>query len=116
MASRLPLRRYRHIPRFLRHTMAIRRQLAATAGLIGYALDARLRDKTFWTVSAWTDRGKLAAFNRANPHRGSVTAIRPAMGRTTFVTWTCDPTDLPIRWDEVRQRINQAEGDGGYFG
>jgi hypothetical protein len=96
--------------------MAIRRQLAGTEGLIGYALDAKLLRKTFWTVSAWTDRDKLAAFNKADPHHGSVAAIRPAMGRTTFVTWMCDATDLPIRWDEVRRRINQAESKRGHDG
>jgi hypothetical protein len=42
-----------------------------------------------------------------------VIAIRPAMGRTTFVTWTCHATDLPIRWDEVRRRIDQTQGDRG---
>ena len=91
--------------------MAIRRQLGGTDGLIGYALDANLLHKTFWTVSAWSDREALAAFNRADPHRGAVIAIRPAMARTTFVTWTCEGTDLPIRWEEVRRRINES-GNG----
>jgi hypothetical protein len=109
MASRLPLVHYRHIPAFLRQTMAIRRQLGGTDGLIGYALDANLLHKTFWTVSAWSDRDALAAFNRADPHRGAVTAIRPAMATTTFVTWTCDGSDLPIRWEEVRRRINESD-------
>ena len=35
MASRLPLQRYRSTLRFLRYTLAIRRQLAAANGLVG---------------------------------------------------------------------------------
>ena len=35
MASRLPLRSHGDIPRFLRHTWLIRRQLARSPGLIG---------------------------------------------------------------------------------
>jgi len=53
MASRLPLARYRDMPGFLSATMAIRAQLARTSGLVGYALDAHLARKTFYTVSAW---------------------------------------------------------------
>jgi hypothetical protein len=51
MASRLPLTRYRPVPGFPRDALAIRRQLAASPGLIGYALDADLARRTFWTFS-----------------------------------------------------------------
>jgi hypothetical protein len=49
MASRLPLKSHRSIPGFLRDATAIRRQLARASGLVGYALDAELGRKTFWT-------------------------------------------------------------------
>ncbi len=53
MASRLPLRSHSDIPRFLRQTWRIRRQLSRSPGLLGYSLDAHLFARTFWTVSAW---------------------------------------------------------------
>ena len=84
MASRLPLARYRDLPGFLRATMLIRAQLARASGLIGYALDAHLARKTFWTVSAWDSRDALDAFSRADPHRSRVRVIRPRMRPTTF--------------------------------
>jgi hypothetical protein len=59
MGSRLPLRSYRHIPRFLWATLRIRKQLARSQGLVGYALDAELTRKTFWTVSAWVGNDEL---------------------------------------------------------
>jgi hypothetical protein len=51
MASQLLLARYRSIPSFLAATVSIRTQLSHADGLIGYALDAHLLRKTFWTVS-----------------------------------------------------------------
>ena len=76
MASRLPLARYRDMPGFLRAAMLIRTQLARTNGLIGYALDAHLARKTFWTVSgadlpvAWAEvRRRVAAAERTEDSR-----------------------------------------------
>ncbi len=105
MASRLPLRSHRHIPGFLRATLRIRRQLAAAPGVVGYALDAKLFAKTFWTVSAWRSREQLEAFAATDPHRGDVGRIRSHMEPTTFVFWTATASDLPIPWDDVRRRI-----------
>jgi hypothetical protein len=107
MASRLPLRSYLRIPRFLTATLRIRRQLAEAPGLVGYALDAKLLNKTFWTVSAWRGREQLAAFAATDPHRRDVGKIRPAMDPTTFVFWTATADELPISWAEVRRRIEE---------
>ena len=107
MASRLPLRGYRHIPGFLRWTLRIRGQLAEAAGLVGYSLDAKLFRKTFWTLSAWTSQEAIEAFVRLDPHQAGMAAIRPHMGQSTFVFWTANPADLPLRWDEARRRISE---------
>jgi hypothetical protein len=67
MASRLPLRSRRTVPRFLRLTLSVVRQLERTDGLVGYTLLAQPMKKTFWTLSAWTDQQHLDAFARAMP-------------------------------------------------
>ena len=112
MASRLPLARYLDVPSFLSATMAIRTQLAHADGLIGYALDAHLAQKTFYTVSAWDSQDALDAFARANPHHVRTEAIRPRMRPTTFTFWTVAGADLPISWAEARRRIAEAEKSG----
>jgi hypothetical protein len=109
MASRLPLARYRDTLTFLRATMAIRAQLARTDGLIGYALDAHLARKTFYTLSAWDSQNTLDAFSRVDPHRSRVRVIRPRMRPTTFTFWTAAGADLPVSWTEARRRIAEAE-------
>jgi hypothetical protein len=108
MASKLPLRSHRHIPRFLWHTWLVHRQLARSPGLVGYSMDARLVGKTFWTISAWTNRPDLGGFERSSPHRTAKNAIRSAMLPSTFVMWTCRSDALPITWQEVRRRVESA--------
>jgi hypothetical protein len=106
-ASRLPLARYSRIPAFLATTMKIRRQLAGAEGLVGYALDAKLFRKTFWTLSAWESRSALDAFSNANPHRARIDKIRPHMRPTTFVFWTANASDLPPAWADARRRVDE---------
>jgi len=100
MASRLPLQRHRSIPGFLRDTMAIRHQLAEAPGLIGYALDAELARKTFWTFSVWQDRSSLDAFARSDPHRKIINRLRPLMGKTQFEFFPIAGHTLPMTWEQ----------------
>jgi hypothetical protein len=111
MASRLPLRSYARIPSFIKATTRIRRQLATADGLIGYSLDAKLVAKTFWTLSAWRDQEALDSFARAEPHRRLMTAIRPHMNPTTFVTWNSTGSEIPVKWTTARQQLNGKAGD-----
>jgi len=105
MASRLPLARYRHVPSFLRATLAIRGQLAHADGLVGYSLDAQLVRKTFWTLSVWDSPAALAAFARADPHADRVRSVRPRMRPTAFATWTMRGAELPVTWTHARARL-----------
>jgi quinol monooxygenase YgiN len=109
MTSRLPLRHYRHIPRFLRATLAIRRQLRTASGLVGYALVAQLFHKTFWTLSAWTDDDSLQAFVRTDPHRTVMARIHPLMEPPTFAFLRLSGRDLPPEWASARDVLRRTE-------
>lgn len=102
MASRLPLRHYRTIPGFLRDTLAIRRQLATTAGLVGYALDAELTNKTFWTFSVWDGHEQLDTFARQNPHGQMIRRLRPLMEETRFEFFPVVGIELPWTWPQMK--------------
>jgi quinol monooxygenase YgiN len=108
MASRLPLGRYRDVPAFLRASMDIRRQLRKADGLLGYGLDAKLVQRTFWTLSVWRDADALDAFARTDPHAARVRQVRPLMNTTTFVTWATTGDQLPVTWDQARSRVSEA--------
>ena len=112
MASRLPLRRRRSIPGFLRDTLAIRRQLARADGLVGYALDAELTRKTFWTFSVWQDQASLDAFAAADPHRAIIRRLRPLMGQTRFEFFQVPGSDLPLTWDQMKGPVRTQDNPG----
>jgi quinol monooxygenase YgiN len=105
MASKLPLRRMRAVPGFLRDTLAIRRQLASTNGLVGYALDAEVVRRTFWTFSVWTDEEHLQAFATSDPHRRIIARLRPLMAETRFSTKTMTGSAIPSTWPQRKAPV-----------
>jgi hypothetical protein len=105
MVSRLPLRKHRYVPGFLRDTLHIRRQLAQTEGLVGYSLNAKLLHKTFWTYSVWLDRGSLERFAAADPHATIIQRLRPRMGAARFEFFDASGAELPATWDQRMARI-----------
>ena len=105
MSSKLPLKRSRSIPGFLRDTLAIRRQLRSTVGLVGYSLDAEIARRTFWTFSVWTDQASLDAFAAAEPHRDIIRRLRPLMGPTRFSTTTLTGRNIPTTWAERKAPV-----------
>ncbi len=60
MASHLPLKRITSTVRFMRAVMAVRRQLSAADGLVGYTLRAKPLSRDYWTLSVWRDRAALS--------------------------------------------------------
>ena len=110
MASRLPLIRRRSIPGFLRDAMAIRRQLARADGMTGYALDAGLARKTFWTFSVWDDQASLDAFAASGPHRAITRRLRPLMGPARFEFFQIPGSDLPMTRDQMKAPVRGQRG------
>jgi quinol monooxygenase YgiN len=109
MASRLPVRRRRSIPGFLRDALAISRQLARADGMVGYALDAELARKTFWTFSVWEDQATLDAFVSSDPHRAIIRRLRPLMGPTRFEFFQIPGSDLPLTWDQMKAPVRGTQ-------
>lgn len=87
LLSHLPLERARALPKFVRYTVGIRRQLATTPGAVGYSMKANLRRRDFWTLSVWEGEESLAEFVRRNPHGDVMSALEREMGKTNFVRW-----------------------------
>ena len=110
MASRLPLKSHLRIPKFMRLTLLVARQLHHTPGLIGYGLLARPVAKTFWTVSAWEGRETLAAFTSAMPHLLVMKDLQPHMMSTTkFTQWTVPGSSLPVSWVDAFAHLDMLE-------
>jgi hypothetical protein len=107
MASLLRLDSFRRVPGFLRAAMAIRRQILRADGANGVSLNTAL-PRTFYTLSAWRDRGALEAVVRSEPHISSMRRYRGVMADARFVFWITAPDELPPRWTEAQHRLRQA--------
>jgi hypothetical protein len=98
LSSTLPMLRYRDVPRFLRWTMKIRKQLASADGCAGYRLDAHLLRKTFYTLSAWQDRDAMNRFVHSGWHAAMLVDMAGRLGKPKFVETAARPGDLPLDW------------------
>ena len=112
LLSKLPLRSYRALPRFLRLTRQVQRQLRTAPGLLGYSLLAGLWQKQFWTLSVWEDEQGLRGFVDALPHYTVMTALQPDMGETQFLRWVIPGTVYPPSWNEALARAMSRPPSG----
>jgi hypothetical protein len=111
IAARLPLISTHTVPAAVIWAWRIRRHLAGTPGLVGHALALEMSGQALWTVSAWSSRTQLLAFDRGDIHQNAKAALRPRLRPATFAVWSCPASDLPLLWPEIRRRIAAAEPD-----
>lgn len=109
MASRLELTSLRDVPGFLSAALKIRKQMLAAPGCLGVSLIAQPTAKTFWTLSAWTDRAALDATIPVEPHRSTMKRFRPKMAGARFVFWEA-AASTPPTWTDARRRLLEAAG------
>jgi hypothetical protein len=109
MLTFLPLRGYAQIPRFMRYSFAIQKQVERSPGAIGISVRAKPMSNQYWTLSVWTDERALMDFVRKEPHARSMTAFH--MGPTKFTRWKIAGSDVPPSWkDALRRGEEQAHG------
>ncbi|WP_067468058.1 DUF3291 domain-containing protein [Actinomadura macra] len=111
MASRLEVRSLRHVPGFFLASLALLRQARRSEGAHGFTLKAQLLKRTFWTLSAWSDRKALQSYAAAEPHASTMRRKRAVMRDSTFVFWDVQGADLPIDWADARRRIAEHARD-----
>ncbi|WP_218002609.1 hypothetical protein [Nocardia brevicatena] len=107
MASRLEVKSLLHAPGFLISSLILLRQARRSPGILGVALKAEMLKGTFWTYSAWTDRAAIYAYASAEPHKSTITRKRKVMREATFTFFTAPAEELPMSWNEVRDRITE---------
>lgn len=107
LLSYLPVNKWRAIPKFVRYTFQIRRQLADSEGLIGYSLDANVPSREFWTLSVWEDEESLQRFVQRTPHVEVMTDLLPDMGQTGFLPFKVDGSSIPPDWEDTKRRMRE---------
>ncbi|MFI6323737.1 DUF3291 domain-containing protein [Nonomuraea sp. NPDC050556] len=106
MASRFEVKSLSQVPGFFMTSMKLWRQALRSKGALGVSLRADLLSRTFWTLSAWTDRAAINAYAGSEPHKSAMRRKRKVMKESTFVFWTVPASALPMKWDDAVTRIN----------
>jgi len=105
LASSIPARRMSSTRRMFSGASAVRKQLEATEGVMGFSLLARPLKKQYATLSVWSDEPALAAFAEATPHGKLMADLSREMGPTKFVRWTMKGSDGKPTWREALKRL-----------
>ena len=111
LLSYLPLNKWRAMPKFVRYTYQIQRQLADSEGLVGYSMHANVVGKEFWTLSVWEDEETLRRFVRRTPHGRVMTDLLPDMGQTEFLPFKLDGSSVPPDWVDTKRRMRERRTD-----
>ena len=105
LLSYLPLNKWRAMPKFMKYTYQIQRQLADSEGLIGYSMDANVVGKEFWTLSVWEDKESLRRVVARALDGHVMTNLIPDMGQTEFFRFEVDRSSVPPNWEDIKRRI-----------
>lgn len=97
--------------RLFRGASAVRKQLRATEGVVGFSLLARPLRKQYATLSVWVDEPALAAFAATSPHGQLMADLSPEMGPTKFVRWAIKGVDGRPSWQEALKRPRGPVGE-----
>jgi hypothetical protein len=105
LASSIPPKSVASTWKLFRGSRAVRRQLLASDGVMGFSMLAEPLRKHYATLSVWRDAAALDAFTHAHPHDELMGGLAPAMGPTKFVRWTIQGTDGRPSWDHALERL-----------
>jgi heme-degrading monooxygenase HmoA len=108
MVSRLELARLRHVPGFLVAALRLRRDVRRAPGALGVSLRARPTQRTFWTLSSWTDAEAMAAFTRSPAHVAVMRAYHDRMLGSQFHTWGPPVGAGAPDWADALARLDAA--------
>jgi hypothetical protein len=104
LLSYLPLKKYTKIPAVVKYSAQIEKQLQETKGLIGFAFQAELLKKQFWTLSVWENGDALNEFIGNLPHSEIMIKLSPYMNHPTFTDWKIKGSEVPPDWEEAKKR------------
>ena len=105
MVTYFLLHRFRDMPRFNLYTKRVQRQLAESAGLVGYALGAKPWRKRFWTLSVWQDGRSLRQFVHSGIHSGVMVVLQEDMADFSNREWTVRGSNVPPAWETALEHL-----------
>jgi hypothetical protein len=103
VVTRLRLRDPALFDEFFASAMAVTEQATNSEGNLGADVLAEANN-TYWTRTAWQERGMMDAFVGSQPHLSTMDRIGDWCDEATFVDWEQAGPDLP-GWQDGYQRL-----------
>jgi hypothetical protein len=103
VVTRLRLRDPAFFDEFFAHAVAVVEQAKNSQGNLTADVLAEANN-TYWTRTAWQDRGLMDAFIGNEPHLSTMSRLDDWCDEATFVDWEQASTDLPD-WQDGYQRL-----------
>lgn len=114
VAGQLQFSSWRGGLRSLLWTARVHHRLGSCPGLLGHSLAVDLRRRVLCTVSAWSSRSAVVAFERSEWHHGAARReISPRLTSSTFAVWDSESALLPLTWVEIDRRLGEASRRAG---
>ncbi len=104
VVTRLRLKDPAFFPDFFAAAVAAVEQAQNSAGNLGADALAEANN-TYWTRTAWQERGLMDAFVGSEPHLHTMSRIDGWCDEATFVDWEQAGTDLPDWQDSYRRLV-----------
>jgi hypothetical protein len=105
--TRLRIRSWRFMPRFMVHTLGTLRQCRGADGFMGGSLLPD-RTRTFWTMTLWQDHAAMRAYIVSGSHLKAMPLLLGWCDEASVVHWTQEEAAAP-GWAEADRRM-RAEG------
>lgn len=103
-ATRLHVRRLRHVPTFLWWSLRAARQAKRSPGHIASALHAQ-DARTYWTLSSWQTIDAMRRYRSSGAHETAMRRAGEWADEASTVRWDSDDGTLPD-WKEAKRRLD----------
>jgi Domain of unknown function (DUF3291) len=104
--TRLRVRSFRFVPRFVLHTLRSVRQVKKAPGFQRGALLAD-RSWTFWTLTAWDAQESMRQFMTTGSHSRAMPHLLDWCDEASVAHWSQPETTLPS-WTEADKRMREG--------
>ena len=103
--TRLRVRFWRYVPRFLVQSLRAALQAKRATGNLAVSV-LRDADRAFWTRTVWRDEAAMRAFMQSGVHRRIMARLPEWCDEAAVVHWVQDADEAPS-WAEAHRRLQQ---------
>jgi len=104
VATRMHIRRFWHVPRFLLGSMRVAWQAHRTPGFLGGRMRAEPGGGGYWTLTVWESGRAMAAFRDAGLHARLAPMAARWADEAVFGIWQCPDARAP-EWRDAAARM-----------